>query len=147
MATSTNIQPLLSLEAIYEFSGGSVVRTPVAGEWHDLAGKSLLSFQLSQTSSDGATTEQAYIYFSNAPEDGAGTPRGVVSLAPTQLVGGSASWNSGQSRIDIPPNVGMGAINVYATWENLPFRYVKFDFNALGAVDTGGRCYAHVYAR
>jgi hypothetical protein len=144
MALATNIQRIDTLEAVYEFRSGSVQRSIGSGEWVDLNGKSFLSIQVYQTSSDGVSGQNLVASFANAPDDPVIGGRGVVALQPTSIVGGSASWST--PFITIPPDVGNGSIQVYATWENLPFRYVKFNLG-LGAVNPGGSQYMHIYAR
>lgn len=147
MALVTNILPLVNtLESVYEFSGGTHVRKPNTAEWMDLNGKSFMAFQLYQTNSDMVTTERAYFQFTNCPG------KGEFAVAPTLIVGGSASWATSPDRLSIPANGSGNGIQVYAAWESIPFRYVRFDFDSLGetgggGLDTGGTCYAHIYVR
>lgn len=146
MVAVTNILPISgTLENVYEFSGGTHVRKPGPTDWLDLNGKTFMAFQLYQTNSDMVTAERARFYFTNCIGLGL-----FDTVAPATIVGGSASWST--NLLSIPANGGGGGIQVYATWENIPFRYVRFDFDNLGetgggGLDTGGACYAHIYVR
>jgi len=137
---------LESLERAFEYHQ-SLVYCLSNQQWFDLNGKSFMSFQYFDTGSDGYGNNVAYFTFANATDDD-GMGIGEILLAPTSVVGPDASWiTSGTHRLQIAPGSGGVERNVYATWENIPFRYVKFGLSDLGVVAENAWCFAHIYAR
>lgn len=142
-----NMNPLTieTIDPAFEFSAGTVQQIVNNQQWYDLNGKPFLCVHFYESASDGSSSQEMIVEFGNTP---AASTAGRIRIQPTSIVGGSASWTtSGGGGVLIPADTSGNAVDVYATWENLAFRYVRFDLGGLGAVASGGKCLVWAYAR